>query len=236
MSDSSAFVLQPPSRQTLTESVTESLREAIFAGAFRPGERVAEAQLAMRLEVSRAPIRESLALLEQEGLVSRTPSGTFVSRLAREDVVEICTLRHALELLAIRLVLTQPTAGLCQLLADNIERTRETPDPRQLAGLDLEFHEIIVRGARHHRLLASWLSLRSQIRLLMTQRNLVDAQSHAGTVRTHEELLAQLRRKPGDVTGLIAMLERQLQSQYEWFMRSFDDVQPGTLLPPAVSS
>ena len=69
MTSGNTFVLQPPSRQTLTASVTESLREAIFAGLFRPGERVAEGQLATRLQVSRAPIREALALLEQEGLV-----------------------------------------------------------------------------------------------------------------------------------------------------------------------
>lgn len=231
MSPSTGFVLQPPSRLTLTESVTDSLREAIFAGMFQPGERLAEAQLAGRLQVSRAPIREALALLEKEGLVGRAAGGMIVSRLTRDDVVEICTLRHSLELLAVRLVLGHGRSDVCAMLADNIERTREATGPRELAALDLEFHEMVVRAARHQRLLTGWLALRSQVRLLMTQRNLVDSQSHAGTLRTHETFLAHLRDRPEDVAGIIAMLEQQLQSQYEWFMRSFDERAPGTLLP-----
>ncbi len=45
MTDSATFVLRPPRRETLTESIVESLREAIFAGVFGPGERVAERNL-----------------------------------------------------------------------------------------------------------------------------------------------------------------------------------------------
>ncbi len=81
----------------------------MIGGVFSPGERIAEAQLAKRLEVSRAPIREALAVMEHEGLVCRTAAGTFVTQLSRADVVEICTLRQALELLAMRLALHNPT-------------------------------------------------------------------------------------------------------------------------------
>ena len=86
--------LKPVTRQNLSDSITDSLRDAIFAGMFVPGQRLAEAQLAGQLKVSRAPIREALALLEREGLVHRLPSGgATVSRLSREDADEICTLR-----------------------------------------------------------------------------------------------------------------------------------------------
>jgi DNA-binding GntR family transcriptional regulator len=229
MTDATTFFLRPPSRQTLTETITESLREAIFCRGFHPGQRVAEAQLAKRLEVSRAPIREALAVLEQEGLVRRTPAGTFVTELSHADVLEICTLRHALELLAMRLALAQSDATWRDSLADNIERTREAVDPTQLARLDLEFHEIIVRAAHHQRLLSSWLKLRSQVRLIMTQRNLTDARSRAGTIRAHGELLAAMGAK--DIALPVTLLERHLQSQCEWIMGSFDEVKTEPSLP-----
>jgi DNA-binding GntR family transcriptional regulator len=219
MTDSTAL-LKPPLRQTLSESITGSLREAIFSGVLVCGQRVAEAQLAQQLEVSRAPIREALAVLEQEGLVRRTSGGTFVSQLTRDDIREICSLRHALESLATRLALAQADVAWCDALGDNIERTREACDPGQLARLDLEFHEIIVRAASHGRLLASWLKLRSQIRLMMMQRNLADSKSHAATIRTHEELLAAFRAK--DAAGTVALLDRHMQSKSDWVMRSFD--------------
>lgn len=223
MIDIKTFVLRPPERQTLADSVTESLREAIFAGVFQTSERLAEAQLARRLQVSRAPIREALAALEQEGLVRRTSGGTTVSQLSREDAVEICTLRHALELLAMRLALGRPAEALCAALEENIERTRAATDPRDLARLDLEFHQILVRAAGHQRLLAEWLKLRSQIRLILTQRNLGDARSHEGTLRAHNELLDSIKAR--DIDRATSLLERQLQSQYAWIMRGFDDKQ-----------
>lgn len=220
MNDTLAFALRPPARQTLAENICDSLREAIFAGAFRQGQRLAEAQLAQQLEVSRAPVREALAVLEQEGLVSRSSAGTTVNRLERDDVVEICTLRHTLESLAMRLTLGQPTEGLCQSLAKNIEQARHSTDAAHLARLDLEFHELIVAAAGHRRLLANWQLLRSQIRLLMTQHNLADSHSQHATVRAHEELLALVQAR--DVDGAVAMLQRQLESQYDWMLRSVD--------------
>ncbi len=147
----------------------------------------------------------------------------------RADIVEICTLRHALELLASRLALAQPDTTWCDSLADNIEQTREAREPRQLARLDLEFHEIIVRAAHHNRLLSSWLKLRSQIRLMMMQRNLADSHSYEGTIRAHEELLAAFRAK--DATRAVALLEHQMQGKYDWVMRGFDSQTPEPLTP-----
>ncbi len=118
-------------------------------------------------------------------------------------------------------------------MTDNIERTREAHDPTQLARLDLEFHEIIVRAAHHNRLLSSWLKLRSQVRLIMTQRNLNDSHSHEGTIRAHGELLAAIRAK--DIARTVALLERQMQSQYDWIMHSFDDVKTEPLMATAFS-
>jgi DNA-binding GntR family transcriptional regulator len=71
MRQDAPYVLRPATRQTLGANVAESLREAIFGGVFKPGQRLAEAPIASTLKVSRAPVREALASLEQEGLVSR---------------------------------------------------------------------------------------------------------------------------------------------------------------------
>lgn len=46
------------------------LRHAIATGRLKPGARVLESELAMLLDMSRTPIREAIALLEADGLVS----------------------------------------------------------------------------------------------------------------------------------------------------------------------
>jgi DNA-binding GntR family transcriptional regulator len=207
-------------RQTLADGIAQSLRDAILGGLFRPGQRLAEGQLAGSLKVSRAPVREALASLEQEGLISRMPSGaTTVTRLSRKDAEEICSLRAPLEGLALRLAMAKGSTAMWAELAANIRATEAIRDPGELAQKDLEFHETIVRAAGHSRLLSSWLNLRSQIRLIMTQRNLADANSRRGTVQGHKELLKAIRA--GDAAGAVAILEHHLQRQADWIINSF---------------
>jgi DNA-binding GntR family transcriptional regulator len=220
MTDAGPFNLTLPMRQTLADGIARSLRDAILSGLFQPGQRLAEGQLAGSLKVSRAPVREALASLEQEGLISRAPGGTTtVTRLSRKDAEEICSLRAPLEGLALRLAVARGSAATWAELAANIRATEGIPDPQGLAQKDLEFHEALVRAADHGRLLASWLNLRSQIRLIMTQRNLADADSHRGTVQGHKELLEAILA--GDAAGAVAILEHHLQRQADWIINSF---------------
>jgi DNA-binding GntR family transcriptional regulator len=222
MSGDASIVLKPATRQNLSDSITESLRDAIFGGLFRPGQRLAEAQLASSLKVSRAPVREALTSLEQEGLVCRAPSGsTTVSHLSRQDVDEICTLRAPLEVLAVKLAIANGSPTAWAELKANLKATEKVDDPRQLAQLDLEFHELIVRAANHGRLLSSWSNLRSQIRLIMVQRNQADVTSRRGTVQGHRELVDAIVAR--DPARAAALLEFHLNAQHEWFIKSFTD-------------
>ncbi len=224
MSQVAMIVLRPATRQTLADSIAESLRDAIFGGLFKPGQRLAEAQLANSLKVSRGPVREALASLEQEGLVGRTTSGAaIVTQLSRRDGEEICTLRLPLEILAVQLAIVKGTEVDWAMMEENVRTTERVHDPQVLAQYDLEFHEKIVRAADHRRLLTSWLNLRSQIRLIMVQRNLKDADSRRGTVHGHKELLNALVDR--DQVGAVTVLQHHLHKQYDWIMNSFIDTE-----------
>jgi DNA-binding GntR family transcriptional regulator len=220
MSEAALFHAKPLTRQTLGDSVADSIRDAIFGGVVKPGQRLAEGRIADTFKVSRAPVRDALACLEREGLVHRAANGgTTVTRLAPHDVQEICTLRLALELLAVKQAARNGSEEHWSRLAENIRRTEKVAKPAELAQLDLEFHETIVEAAGHARLLASWRNLRSQIRLIMVQRNLADDGSRRGTVQGHEKVLDALRKR--DEAAAVSFLERNLQSQSEWVARSF---------------
>jgi DNA-binding GntR family transcriptional regulator len=223
MSDAAlSRLLKPATRQTLGDSVDESIRDAIFGGLVKPGQRLAEGQVATTFKVSRAPVRDAFACLEMEGLVSRAANGgTTVTHLSRKDVEEICTLRLTLELLAVRWAVRHGSDEHWDRLARNIHQTEEVANPQELARLDLEFHETIVRAAGHARLLANWSNLRSQIRLIMVQRNLADDGSRRGTVLGHTELLGALRGR--DEAAATSLLELHLQRQYDWVVGSYHE-------------
>src|ERR1700761_5322280 len=72
------------------EQVEHQIREAIYAGTFRQGERLpSEAELAKTLSVSRPTVREALRSLVAAGLVSKSTGasgGTFVQTLSHESL------------------------------------------------------------------------------------------------------------------------------------------------------
>jgi DNA-binding GntR family transcriptional regulator len=83
---------------TTPEHALEGLRRAIVTGELRPGQRVAQEEVADSLGVSIAPVREALRVLEQEGQVTYLPRrGYFVTELRIEDLEEIYELRQVFE-------------------------------------------------------------------------------------------------------------------------------------------
>lgn len=83
--------------KTLPEQLAEKLVELIINGDYQPGQRLHEAALAERFDVSRGPIREALRLLEREGLVTMASRrGASVTRLTRRRVSDIFQVRAAL--------------------------------------------------------------------------------------------------------------------------------------------
>jgi DNA-binding GntR family transcriptional regulator len=88
---------------TTQEHAVGWLREAIVRGDLRPGQRVIQEDVAERIGVSVAPVREALRVLEQEGQVTYRPRrGYFVTELRVEDLEEIYGLRQLLEEHAVR--------------------------------------------------------------------------------------------------------------------------------------
>lgn len=89
----------------LQDTVLMQLRDLILSGAFSPGQRLAEQQLAERLGASRTPVRAALVTLEQEGLVEANDTGKFLVRqFTAQEVTDAIAVRGHLEGMAARLV------------------------------------------------------------------------------------------------------------------------------------
>ncbi len=84
--------------RTLSERVFEVVRERIVDGSLPTGLPIRQDALAAELGVSKIPLREALARLEQEGLLSSHANrGYFVRPMSTEEVDEIYALRLAIE-------------------------------------------------------------------------------------------------------------------------------------------
>ena len=83
-----------PQRQRLADQVYDALCNLIIDNRLAPGQRLREAEVADILEVSRTPVREAFARLEQQHLLERDASGRyFVARWDKRTLLEVATLR-----------------------------------------------------------------------------------------------------------------------------------------------
>jgi DNA-binding GntR family transcriptional regulator len=134
----------PPS--TLKAHLVSTLRDAIIARRFKPGDRLNESQLARQYSVSRIPVREALQQLQEQGLVMNHPRrGMFVNILSDDDCQKINSLRIVLEAEALKLCRARLTAASEKQLLDLVERMEKWNAGSEIdaAALDLEFHRAL---------------------------------------------------------------------------------------------
>src|SRR3712207_9328331 len=85
-------------RPSNRSAVYTELRRRVVSLELPPGTPLSENELAAALGVSRTPVRESLILLSQEGLVQVFPKvGSFVSRVDPELVADAQSIRDAVQ-------------------------------------------------------------------------------------------------------------------------------------------
>ncbi len=122
------------------------LRDSIVSGKYKPGDRLNESQIAREYGVSRIPVREALAQLQDQGLVMNHPRrGMFVNMLSEEESQKINALRIILESEAIKLCRMRLTSACEKRLRGLVTRmeNQEAGSEIDAAALDLEFHRVI---------------------------------------------------------------------------------------------
>jgi DNA-binding GntR family transcriptional regulator len=140
----------PTKQGSNRERVYVQLRRRIVTLDLEPGASLSENELAAQLSVSRTPVRESLILLADEGLVHIFPKlGSFVARIDPERVAEAQFVREAIELAsmadAVKLADDAAIAGLRELIAAQ----NATTDVDTFFELDEQFHRSLLAAGGH---------------------------------------------------------------------------------------
>jgi DNA-binding GntR family transcriptional regulator len=110
-------------RRTTGELVAEHVRQLIFTGALRPGDRIPQADLADELGVSRLPVREAVIELARDGLVTVEPhSGAFVAPFDADVVRQHFEIVGLVQGLAAETLAESQDAAAIAELADLVAR------------------------------------------------------------------------------------------------------------------
>ncbi len=150
--------------KTLREQVADAIRMKILSGELQPDTRIVEQDLSTELGVSRAPVREALRQIEEEGLIEYTRNvGCSVKPIRDVDLYEIYLLRATYEILAVKLsngVLTQETLHQMEAALEKMQSLEEA-DFHASISYDNSFHEGIIRQVGLPRLTKAWSQLNS---------------------------------------------------------------------------
>jgi GntR family transcriptional repressor for pyruvate dehydrogenase complex len=169
---------RPIQAKKIYEEIVEQIRQLIENGSLKPGDKLlSERELAEKLQVSRASVREALRALEMMGFVEiKTGEGTFVKESSTEGIIqplamfisiekgaffEISEIRKIFETAAAHLAAERATPGDLAKIEENLERMKAAlaeDDSEKGEDSDAAFHFSIAEATQN-----SWL-----LRLLNT--------------------------------------------------------------------
>lgn len=153
----------------MSAQIVAVLRNAILTGDLAPGAPIVESEVALRLGVSRGPLREALRQLVDEGLLVSVPyTGTRVVDISLKDINDIYAMRICLEQFAFAQIWDQRTQDFRSellrrntILKDAIDRN----DHVAAIEAELDLHGVVYEHADNRLLLNSWNGLRGHLQM-----------------------------------------------------------------------
>lgn len=141
-------------QQRPVDKAYRGIRQAILRGELKPGDHLAEEQLATMTGTSRTPVREALQRLAAEGLATVSNRHRFVTHFSHEEVSIMFDIRAQLEAygaaLAAQKITPAELAKLQHLIDAMAEIEHETSSDvaERFLALNGEFHDIIINATR----------------------------------------------------------------------------------------
>ncbi len=134
-------------KSSSTDKVCDFIRDLIWAGKLKPGDRIVETRFARELRMGQPTVREALKTLELEGLVVRHPNrGCTVVELSFKQVNQIFLLRVEWEALAVKLAMDDWAEWKTRRLMEAVQRMKDAAVQNNVMEYyhrDFEFHRTL---------------------------------------------------------------------------------------------
>ncbi|MGW1717414.1 GntR family transcriptional regulator [Streptomyces sp. NPDC002156] len=141
--------IRPVPRTLLRDRAYSAIRDAIVAGEIEPGAVVRDAELAERLGLSRAPVREAFSRLVDEGLLESKPqSYTRVTPVVAAEVRDAAAVVGAMHELAVRVAVPRlrgTDIDVMRAANARFAAAVRTGDVDAALHADDELHDVLVR-------------------------------------------------------------------------------------------
>lgn len=156
-------------RVTIRQMIQKALREAILNGELEPGSKLVESRLASQFGTSRAPVREAISALVEEGFVNSVPfDGYFVQQFHVKDLTDLYEMRRGLECLAFTLIWPKRTEAFFQeldLRNDRLTQAIISENKAEAIKTELALHSTVYEFTGNNLLLSAWNTLSGRLQM-----------------------------------------------------------------------
>lgn len=178
------------------------LFDVIQGGAYRPGDRLRETEVADRLSMGRTPARDALRRLEAEGIVEHRPRmGAVIRSLTQPEVVELYEMRIVLERTAAELAARHAgPAEIAELEDLNAAMGVDGLQAAEASRLNANFHRCLFMAARNRFLLQASRGMTNAL-MLLGPTTLEDAPRIREVHGQHAAILNAVRAHDSEAAG-----------------------------------
>ncbi len=193
--------------ENLNLSIYQKMRNDIIDGNLKRNEKLTEAKLAKKYNVSRTPIREALKQLELEYFIR----DSYIFTPTKEEYRQIFEVRILLETFAIK------KAGIVYTKEDFEELNQYTQididkdDEQEIIKINDQFHQKIMKATNNQFILETYQKYRSFIYLFSQT---VINKRRPNLIEEHKEIVSELAK--GNVQNATNLLENHLKKDLEF--------------------
>lgn len=213
------------------------IQRKIVAGELAAGTAVSELDIAKELGSSRTPIREAIGQLVAEGLLEQSPGGgVLVVQFTREDIVDLCELREALETYALSKVARfglmrpgdkerlQKLVDAILVLKDGLIKSGKPAldevKMKHFIAVDFSFHALLIALSQNVRINKVVNDTRLLMRIFSMLRRGHNADELERIYLKHKKLLDCIERQ--DVAATVETISEYLQESQRERLAEFD--------------
>lgn len=230
--------LQPAERARLSKGISKQLRDQIYDGVLKPGDRLPSLDvLSEAFGVGKPVVREAIQSLENSGMIFVKPGaggGAFVRKVGTrflsevfEGIIkldgvsfdELIEARLAVELGMLPKIIDHIESKDLKALEKNIEQAKECLEKKIKDSTNIEFH-IILAKVINNKLLFKIVEAFSELGRKFIEENEYNYERNKKIIEEHEILLELLKAKRSD--ELMEMFGKHIEASWSFLNRTED--------------
>ena len=229
----SIIKLQPAKRTRLSQGITKQLKEQIYDGIIKPGDRLPSMDvLSGVFKVGKPVVREAIQSLENSGLIFVKPGaggGAFVKkvgtrvlseafegiiRLDNVSMEELTDARLTVEMAMLPSIIDRIQPAVLEALEENIKKAEASLANSVKDSTNIQFHIILAR-VNNNRLMLNIIEAFSDLGWRFNEANEYDYERYKKIVQDHKVLIGLLKAKKRD--KFLEMFEKHIKNSAYFF-------------------